>query len=122
MKVICNCAGCGYHARISVDREPRFCPQCGSAEMVVTKETPKSRITAEAKMAELDVLRPRLEAAWDEYSALRSEYEDLMQFLVVYKRRGIVSDEEWTRYRIDWKTKLNEELKKYRDRKRGEVV
>ena len=122
MKVVCNCAGCGYRAKIAVDVEPRYCPQCGSADMIVTVVKSKSRITAEEKMAELDTLRPRLEAAWDEYYALRTAYEDLMQFLVVYKRRGIVSDDEWRRYRIDWKSELNGELKKYRAGKRGEVV
>lgn len=105
---------------ITVDMPPRYCPQCGSDAVIVEIVKSKSRVTAEMKMAELDDLRPQLEAAWNAYYELRTAYEDRMQFLVVYKRRGIVSESEWLRYRIDWKSELNDELKKYRAGKRGE--
>lgn len=120
MKCRCNCGNCGYMAKITVDVVPAFCPQCGSNGIFVDIEKPKSRVTAESKMVELDELRPRLESAWNEYWGLRVAYEDLLQFLVVYKRRGIVSEEELSQYRVNdlcRKQDLNAAIKEYRAKK-----
>lgn len=123
MKYRCNCGNCGYSDVFEVDVKPRFCPQCGDGGIAVAAEKTKARITAEDRMIEMDELRPRLEAAWNEYWDLRVAYEDRLQFLVTYKRRGIVSDEELAEYRVndlDRRRDLNAALKEYRARK-GEV-
>lgn len=72
-------------------------------------------------MAELDEIRPRLEATWSAYFAVRVEYEDSLQFLAQYHKRKIVTDDEYAKYRIrniDSKKELNDALKEYRKNRR----
>ena len=104
---------------------PKFCPNCGHEVTVRQKIQKKSkgRITAEKKMAELEEIRPRLEAAWDAYFAVRVAYEDRLQFLAVYHKRELVSDEEYEKYRIrsngnSFKKEINDAVKAYRAAKR----
>lgn len=50
-------------------------------------------------MRELDGIRPTLMAAYETWFAVRAEYEDIWQKLCIYHKRGLVTDEEFERYR-----------------------
>ena len=74
-------------------------------------------------MAVLTELRPRLLEAKELWVALTAEYEDGLQLLRVYKKRGVVTAEELEPYLVAKENikNINEALKEYRARKR-EVV
>lgn len=117
MKYRVQCEKCRADYVVDVDFVPGFCAQCGNDHAVVTPFKTKSRVTAESKMQELDNLRPRLDAAWNEYFAMRVEYEDALQFLAQYHKRGIVSADEYNSRKLKYqsvKKELNEALKEFR--------
>lgn len=118
-----SCPDCG--ATYTLGFPASYCAACGSGRIMVSEIKGKARITAESKMAVLDEIRPRLESARSEYFKIRVEYEDTLQFLAQYHRRGIVTREEYMRYKLnelDMKKGLNEELGKYRATKGGKAV
>lgn len=100
MKYRVECSGCGEIYETEQDFEPCFCGKCGYMGPEVVKVGTTARRTVERKMAELDEIRPRLEKAWDAYFAVRVEYEDVIQYLAQYHKRGIMSQSEYDRYRI----------------------
>ena len=74
------------------------------------------------KMAELDEIAPRLAEARDAYFKVRVEYEDRLQFLAQYRKRKIMTDEEYDRYRIKnrgFEKDLNRAVKEYRESKKS---
>lgn len=83
----------------------------------------KGRITAEKMMCELDGIRPTLQAAYNTWLTIRVEYEEIMQKLCVYHKRGLITDEEFERYRVkgmrsqDLNTALVAHRKRRRDSK-----
>lgn len=83
----------------------------------------KSRIRAEEAMVKLDRLVPVMKMTREMWMRVLVEYEDEMQLLRQYKKRGIVSEEEVERYSVSGykKVSFNELLKKYREEKRDEV-
>ena len=118
-----SCPDCG--ATYTLGFPASYCAECGSGRIMVSVVKGKARVTAERKMVELDEIRPLLELVRSEYFKVRVEYEDALQFLAQYYRRGIVTREEYMRYKLselDMKKGLNEELGKYRAAKGGKAV
>lgn len=119
MKYRVQCEKCHADYSVDVPFTPGFCAQCGNDHVAVSPVKTKSRFTAEEKMRKLDKLRPRLDAAWNEYFALRVEYEDGLQVLAQYHKREIVSDDEYNSRKIKAQTvrkSLSEGLKAYREK------
>lgn len=113
------CPNCGDKSLVELGEKPGFCMFCGSPIEVEEIKT-KARIAAEAKMAEMDEILPQLVAARDAYFKIRVEYEDRLQFLAQYRKRGHVEGEEYERYRMkaqDFERNLNRALKEYRNNK-----
>jgi hypothetical protein len=95
-----------------------FCGNPIEVEVIKTK----ARLTAEEKMAELDEITPRLIAAQDAYFKVRVEYEDRLQFLANYRKRGHITNEEYDSYRIKsqgFEKGLNRAVREYRESKKG---
>lgn len=117
MKYHVKCPNCGNEGDLELNFEPRCCLRCGSVAEVTVVKT-QARLTAEAKMAELDEIAPRLAEARDAYFKVRVEYEDRLQFLAQYRKRKVISDEEFDRYRIKnqgFEKDLNRAVKEYRE-------
>lgn len=119
MKYHVSCAGCGANYQAEMEFSPCFCGRCGSSEINVNAIKSKARIHAEDKMHELDGLLPKVIEVRKEWIKLMAEYEDSMQLLRVYKKRGIVSQEEVSAYSMKNESKrtLAEEIKSYRKEK-----
>ena len=121
MKYRVSCPNCGGEYVVEMGFTPSFCGRCGYDEPNVVRVKSKSRVTAEAWMAELDGIRPRLEAAWSAYFDVRVEYEDRLVCLAQYHKRGIITDEEYDSYRIktqNFKLNINEAVREYRKNRR----
>lgn len=124
MKYHVKCPSCGNEGDLDLDFEPMCCMMCGSRAEVTAVKT-QARLTAEAKMAELDEIAPRLAEARDAYFKIRVEYEDRLQFLAQYRKRKVMTDEEYDRYRIKnqgFEKDLNRAVKSYREDRRKERV
>lgn len=93
------CPNCGDKCLMDLEAKPSFCMFCRSPIEVEEVKT-QARLTAEAKMAELDEIAPRLLAAQEAYFKVRVEYEDRLQFLAQYRKRGHITNEEYDRYRM----------------------
>lgn len=123
MKYHVNCPNCGSEGDLELDFEPVCCLRCGHRlEVAIIKS--QARLTAEAKMAELDEIAPRLAEARDAYFKVRVEYEDRLQFLAQYRKRKVITDEEFDRYRIKnqgFDKDLNRAVKEYRESKKVRV-
>lgn len=122
MKYRVSCPNCGCKYETEMSFAPCFCGRCGAEGVDVVEIKSKSRITAESWMAELDELRPRLEAAWSAWYEVRVAYEDRLICLAQYHKRGVISDEEYDRYRIQtqgFKMNLNEAVREYRKNRRN---
>lgn len=100
MKYHIHCEKCGADYDVDVEFTPGFCGQCGNHRIDLTRVKTKGRITAESKMEELESIRPRLGNAWNEYFAVRVEYEDVLQFLAQYHKRGLITEAEYDKYRV----------------------
>lgn len=114
------CPNCGDKCLTDLEAKPSFCMFCGSPIEVEEVKT-QARLTAEAKMAELDEITPRLLAARDAYFKVRVEYEDRLQFLAQYRKRGHMTNEEYERYRIrsqGFEKDLNRAVAEYRKSKK----
>ena len=120
MKYTVSCAGCGCWYEVDLAFAPKFCAECGSGEIDVWPVKTKARVHAEEVMVALTELRPRLLEAKEAWIALTAEYEDGLQLLRVYKKRGIVTAEELEPYLVAKENvkNINEALKEYRARKR----
>lgn len=124
MKYHVKCPSCGNEGDLDLDFEPMCCMMCGSRAEVTAVKT-QARLTAEAKMAELDEIAPRLAEARDAYFKIRVEYEDRLQFLAQYRKRKVMTDEEYDRYRIKnqgFEKDLNRAVRSYREDRRKERV
>ena len=120
MKYHVKCPSCGNEGDLELDFEPVCCMRCGSRAEVTAVKT-QARLTAEAKMAELEEIAPRLAEARDAYFKVRVEYEDRLQFLAQYRKRKVITDEEFDRYRIknqNLEKGLNRAVKEYREDKK----
>ena len=123
MKYHVKCPSCDNEGDLELDFEPKCCMRCGNTVEVTVVKT-QGRITAEAKMAELEEIAPRMYEAWDAYIKVRVEYEDRLQFLAQYRKRKVISEEEFARYRIKnqgFEKGLNRMVKDYRDSKKASV-
>lgn len=121
MKYHVKCQSCGNEGDLELNFEPKCCLRCGGHLNVTVVKT-QARLTAEAKMAELDEIAPRLAEARDAWFKVRVEYEDRLQFLAQYRRRKVITDEEFDRYRIKnqgFEKDLNRAVKLYRESKKG---
>jgi hypothetical protein len=90
---------------------------------IVSDQRYKARLNVEDKMRRLDELLPEMYELQSRMVEIRAEYEDLLQYVRQYKRRGIVTEEELAKYAIRTAlppTNLNESLKEYRRRKEDE--
>ena len=122
MKYRVSCPNCGGTYETAMGFAPCFCGRCGFDLPDVVEIKSKSRIKAESWMAELDEIRPRLEAAWSAYYDVRVEYEDRLICLAQYHKRGIITDEEYDSYRIstqNFKLNINEAVREYRKNRRA---
>ena len=119
VRYIVKCSECGRTYEVELDFTPKFCLKCGATAEITPTKT-KARVTAEARMAMCEELRPRMEEAWENFAKLRVEYEDSLVFLAQYHKRKIISQEEYDRYRIrtqNYKLNINEAVKEYRKEK-----
>lgn len=106
-----KCQKCGKGFRFA--KQPDFCPFCGGHD--VSQDNEKARNTALEIIRELDVLALEMETLWSEYAEKWVVYEDKMQTLRVYKRRGIVTEDEMPTIQ---KKSLANELNAYRKAKK----
>lgn len=99
MRYQTKCKSCGLEKKYSSEFEPKFCLSCGG-ELEVRDTKPKMtpRETAEAVMAELDELGPKIDAAYEKYLNLTTIWCDVSGKLWYYKGRGVVSQEEYEKY------------------------
>lgn len=121
MKYHVKCQSCGNEGDLELNFEPKCCLMCGGRLDVTVVKT-QARLTAEAKMAELEEIAPRLAEARDAWFKVRVEYEDRLQFLAQYRRRKVITDEEFDRYRIKnqgFEKDLNRAVKLYRESRKG---
>lgn len=89
-----KCKNCNAGFRLA--RRPAFCPFCGSNKIGL--DHGKARETGLALIAECNAIAVSLEELWAQYIKLLAEYENKMQTLRVYKKRGIIKEEELPRY------------------------
>ena len=122
-----RCPNCRADYECRTDFEPTCCMRCGSVlcdvSPIVSDQRYKARLNVEDKMRRLDELLPEMYALQSRMVEIRAEYEDLLQYVRQYKRRGIVTEEELAKYAIRTAlppTNLNESLKEYRRRKEDE--
>lgn len=106
------CARCG--AVFKFQTEPKFCPGCGCGEIRVHHK--KAEETAKRTIEDCNKLIERIEPIWEEYVRLMAEYEDKMQVLRQYKKRGIISEESIP---VMKKRTIASELKELRAKKRS---
>ena len=120
MKYKVSCPNCGTEYVVKMDFEPGFCIKCGSDLVNGSPVKTKSRERAEQAMLKLDSLVPAINEARRNLIGFLVEYEDELQVLRQYKRRGIVSEEETEKYSLKqfYKPNMTELLKKYRSEKR----
>ena len=120
MKYHVKCLDCGNECDLELNFEPKRCLSCGgNLEVEVVKS--KARLTAEAKFAEMDEIYPRMVAAREAYWDVLVEYNDRLQFLGNYHRRGIITTEEYNSYKLkskDFPKDMNKALSDYRKGKR----
>lgn len=119
MKYIVDCMSCGENYTMVAECAPKFCMQCGSMAIKPTEVKTKSRIRAEESMRRLEELQPEFEEKYLAYSDVRARYEDELQVLRQYKKRGIVLQEELDKYSIRNmdRISMNDELKGVRAKK-----
>lgn len=122
-----RCPNCGSDYEVRTEFEPTCCMKCGSVlcdvSPIVSDQRYKARLNVEDKMRRMDELLPEIRELQCRMVDLRAEYEDLLQYVRQYKRRGIVTEEELAKYAIRTAlppTNLNESLKEYRRRKEDE--
>ena len=123
MRYQTKCKSCGLERYYTTEFEPKFCLKC-SGELEIIRHS-KARKTVEAKMAEMDEIAPRLEAARNAYWEVLVEYSDLLQFVANYHKRGVMTDEEYERYKIkgqNFPKNLNAAIAEYRRNKKKEEV
>ena len=100
MKYQTKCKGCGLEKTYSTGFEPKFCLSCGGElevmESAKTRMTPRE--TAEAVMAELNELAPKIDAAYESYLELTTIWYDSFSKLRYYRSREVVSKEEYDKY------------------------
>lgn len=124
MRYQTKCKSCGLEKKYNSEFEPKFCLSCGGElevmESVKTRMTPRE--TAEAVMAELDELGPKIDAAYEAYLNLTVIWYDTHTKLQYYWKRGVVSKEEYDKYthRIGRASKSqSQRLREYRASKKG---
>ena len=119
MKYKVSCPNCGTEYVVKMNFEPGFCIKCGSDLVNVSPVKTKSRERAEKAMGRLVELGPTLEAAREAWVELLVAYEDELQILRQYKKRGIVSAEELENFSLKnfYKKNTSELLKEYRRKK-----
>ena len=105
----CNSCGTGFRLR----QQPICCPFCGSKEL--TYHT-TSKQTALQLVQQVNAWRDEEDAKYEEFLALHVKIENTMQTLRVYKKRGIISEEEMPR--PFKKKRLDIALKEYRAKMR----
>lgn len=111
------CISCG--GSFKALQEPNFCPVCGKSDL--RKGTYKAIETAFSTIADCIELSKELAEAWENYIKLLAVYEDKMQLLRVYKKRGIIKEEEIPRY-ADFKSKgIAQAVKEYRKDRRDSI-
>ena len=117
MKYRITCTRCGREYELSGDLPPKFCPVCGGAAKLVKS---KARVRAEEAMVKLEKLSPKVEEAYEWWLAAIVEYEDELQVLRQYEKRGVLSRSELEPYSSKKfrRVSLNEALKEYRAKKR----
>lgn len=120
MKYLVRCDRCGMAAEVEASRVPSFCVSCGNDLIDITPVRSKARMRAELAMARLETLAPRMVEAREWWLSALVEYEDEMQILRQYKKRGIVTEDEVERYAVSGykKVQINEALKEYRAKKK----
>lgn len=106
-----RCRNCGSVCRS--ENKNLFCMNCGSIK--IKRYGKKARENAIQIIAELEELNERLVPLWEEYIELSAQREDRMQTLRVYKKRGIISDDEIPRYKNET---MRNALASYRTKKR----
>lgn len=120
MKYRTKCKCCGLEKNYTTEFEPKFCLNCGGElEVAATRKTPRE--TAEAVMAELDELAPKIDAAYEAYLNLTVIWYDTHTKLQYYRNRDVVSKEECDKYtrRIGRASKSqSQRLKEYRASKK----
>ena len=93
------CPGCG-ESYMHSHSQPRICPECGrNLSEVNFAHGGGTRDTAEFRMAKLEELLPRLTEAYEVFDSLREEWAKHLACIASYHARGIVSNEEYERYK-----------------------
>lgn len=77
----------------------------------------QARARAELAMERIRAMEPTIQTAWEMYVRTWAAYEDEMQVLRQYKRRGHVTEDEVADVTLV-RPKLSEGLKKYREGKK----
>ena len=104
-KYVCSDCGAGF----TFSWEPSYCPKCGSADIGPDREKAKARM--QKSVDRCWELLPQIEEAFSEYIWLVGEYEDNLQLIRQYKRRGVKLG---ATVHTLWKPKINNVLKAYR--------
>lgn len=105
------CNNCGSSHKFPF--VPSYCPICGSQDFRDRNE--KARIHLEESIDRLWELAPQIESILNQLIPLRAEYEDNMQLIRAYEKRGIKTDKKKP---VLKKLNITEELKEYRKNKK----
>lgn len=105
------CTDCGFS--MYCKDEPVYCPKCGQATL--TTDNVRAWKYALVCKSRCQELLPELEAKYADFMETYVVYEDSMQVLRQYKKRGILSDDDLPTL---FKPRLADSLKEYRRKKR----
>lgn len=120
MKYDVKCSACENTYTIEADFVPMHCMKCGSPVEASPAKT-RARIRAEISMYNLRTIIPKVEDARREWISCLAEYEDEMQLLRQYKKRGVVSEEELQKFAYK-KTSERDALRELRARKNNTLA
>lgn len=104
------CGSCKQRVRLS--KKPMCCPFCCSEKIFPDNE--KAKKHAISKIEELKNLIPQIDSTWNAYVEVSAKYEDIMQTLRQYAKRGIIDKMDIPKVE---KKHLAVALKEYRESK-----
>ena len=109
------CMACNTSFNYSA--QPKFCPNCGGQD--IQRDHGKAALRAREGIAKCRSLLPEVEARYQYFMEVYVEYEDTMQMLRVYKKRGVISAADLPSV---FRPKLADSLKAHRLAKREEAA
>ena len=108
MKYVCN----NCNETFSAAKKPKCCPFCLSENF---RDDSKSRQTALALIERSNQLTAQLEELMEKYKPIYLEREVALNTLRVYKRRGIITEEEMPKIE---RQNIQKEISEYRKKRK----